>query len=198
MTPLLVALALSGPLANPLPGGFVAGYAADTGLDIAGYLLPVRSIAAGTVEYAERGHTRWRGKADSPYSIRVRLDAPIPWRGRRITHAYYGHLSQLAVSKPEGSEGTLRVEAGELLGTSGFANGAPHLHLGLLLDDETSQDWGTYLVESEIREVLGGLRPKTRLGPGKWLSAAFGDASSRAASELSPSTWRRAAPPIFG
>lgn len=187
MTPWLLAVALCAPapIANPLPGGFVAGYAADTGLDLAGFLLPVRSIAAGTVEYAERGHTRWTGRGDSPFSVRVRLDAPLPWRGRRVTHAYYGHLSALAVTKAEGSPGALRVDAGARLGTSGFANGSPHLHLGLLLDDDTSQADGTFLGEAEIREVLGGLRAGARLPRGEWLA-------------LSPSTSRRAGPPTCG
>jgi len=171
MLSLLAALTLPAPLANPLPGGFVAGYAADTGLDLAGYLLPVRALAAGTVEYAERGHTRWRGRGDSPFSVRVKLDAPLAWRGRRITHVYYGHLSALAVTKAEGSEEVVRVAAGARLGTSGFANGAPHLHLGLLLDDDTTQAWGTYLDEAQIREVLGGLRTGARLPRGEWLTA---------------------------
>lgn len=174
MNPLLLALSLSTstPLANPLPGGFVAGYAADTGLDIAGFLLPVRSLASGTVEYAERGHTRWRGRGDSPFSVRVRLDAPLPWRGRRVTHVYYGHLSALAVTKAEGAPGELHVEAGARLGTSGFANGSPHLHLGLLLDDDTSQSDGTFLGEADIRELLGGLRTGVRLGKGDWLAVS--------------------------
>ncbi len=185
MTPLLLALSPSTPLANPLPGGFVAGYAADTGLDLAGFMLPVRSLAAGVVEYAERGHTRWRGRGDSPFSVRVRLDVPRAWRGRCVTHAYYGHLSALAVIKAEGAPGVVRVEAGARLGTSGFANGSPHLHLGLLLDGDTSQAEGTFLREAEIRELLGGLVKGARLPRGEWLA-------------VNPSTSRQAGPPTCG
>jgi hypothetical protein len=38
-----------------------------------------------------------------------------------------------------------------------------HLHLGLLEDGDTSQSWGTYLREDEVREVLCGLRARSRL-----------------------------------
>jgi murein DD-endopeptidase MepM/ murein hydrolase activator NlpD len=141
-----------------MPGGFMAGYRGDTGLDIAGNRLPVYAIAAGTLDYAEPGHTVWTGPRDTPNCVRIELDAPILWKGRRITHVYYAHLSELALHQPEGSPTRLRVQAGERLGVSGVANGSPHLHLGFLLDGEVEQTWGTYLLEDEIREVLGGYR----------------------------------------
>ncbi|MEO7095813.1 MAG: M23 family metallopeptidase [Polyangiales bacterium] len=144
---------------NPLPKGVFSGYNGDTGLDIASPPRPVYAIAAGTLDYSEEGHTRWTGKSDTPNSIRIALDAPVAWKGHRITHLYYTHLSALAVVQPEGSSTRHHVRAGEPIGTSGQANGMPHLHLGMLLDDRVEQDeWGTFLLEGEIRTVLGGYK----------------------------------------
>jgi murein DD-endopeptidase MepM/ murein hydrolase activator NlpD len=144
---------------NPLPKGVFSGYAGDTGLDIASPPRPVYAIAAGTFDYSEEGHTRWTGKNDTPNSIRIALDAPIAWKGHRITHLYYTHLSALRVVQPEGSKTRYHVHAGEQIGVSGQANGMPHLHLGMLLDDQVEQDeWGTFLLEGEIRAVLGGYK----------------------------------------
>jgi murein DD-endopeptidase MepM/ murein hydrolase activator NlpD len=141
-----------------MPGGVVAGYAADTGLDIAGYHRPVFALAAGTIEYAEAGHTLWTGRSDTANCVRFALDAPIPWKGRQITHVYYAHLAQLAFVQREGDPARRHVEAGERLGVSGVANHSPHLHIGLLLDGEVSQAWGTFLSADEIRKVLGDYR----------------------------------------
>jgi murein DD-endopeptidase MepM/ murein hydrolase activator NlpD len=163
--------ARSGPLrsglSNPMPGGTMAGYAGDTGLDIAGLRLPVYAIAAGTLDYSERGHTLWTGRGDTPNCVRVALDQPIAWRGRRITHVYYAHLSELAFAKAEGSAERIHVDAGDRLGTSGFGRGSPHLHLGLLLDGNVEQDsWDDLLTEDAVREVLGRYRAGERL-PGR-------------------------------
>jgi murein DD-endopeptidase MepM/ murein hydrolase activator NlpD len=142
-----------------MPGGILAGYAGDTGLDVAGDHLEVYAIAAGTIDYAERGHTPWTRGADTPNSIRIQLDVPLSWGGRgerRITHVYYTHLSALAFQQPEGAAERRHVEAGERLGRSGVGNGVPHLHLGLLLDGEVEQDdWRYILREGAIRDVLG-------------------------------------------
>jgi murein DD-endopeptidase MepM/ murein hydrolase activator NlpD len=146
-------------LVSPMPGGVVAGYPADTGLDIAGMSMPVFSIAAGTVDYAEAGHSAWTSKRDSPFTVRIELDRPIEHEGRSVTHVWYAHLSELAFEQAEGATPRRRVEAGERIGTSGVARGAWHLHLGLLLDGDVSQHWGTFLGEAEVREVLGGSTP---------------------------------------
>lgn len=156
-------LRLRGGLHSPLPGGFMAGYAADTGLDIAGFRLPVYAVAAGTLDYSEPGHTAWAGSDDK--AVRLALDEPIAYGGRLITHVWYAHLFELAYLQEEGAEQRIHVVAGERLGTSGIANGSPHLHLGFLLDNRIRQHWGTYLLEDEIREVLGGYRAKERLPP---------------------------------
>lgn len=148
---------------NPMPGGVVAGYRADTGLDIAGIKRPVHAIAAGWVDYAEAGHTLWTGPRDTPHCVRIELDTPIAWGEHRITHVYYAHLSELAFVQPEGAKRRRRVEGGERIGTSGVANGSWHLHVGLLLDGEVEQTWGTFLLEDEVRKVLGDLRKGARL-----------------------------------
>jgi murein DD-endopeptidase MepM/ murein hydrolase activator NlpD len=152
----------SGPtLHNPMPGAVLAGYRADTGLDLAGLPSPVFALGAGRVVYAEEGHTRWNGRGDTTLAVLLALDTPLPFEGRRVTHAWYAHLS--AVERVVRPGERARVEAGEKLGTSGRANGSYHLHLGLLLDGETRQSWGSYLLEDEVRRALGGLRHLSRL-----------------------------------
>jgi murein DD-endopeptidase MepM/ murein hydrolase activator NlpD len=159
------ALGAGSAFRNPLPGGRLSGYSADTGLDIAGFKLPVHAIGAGVVEYAEAGHSRWTSRRDAPYTVRVRLDAPIPWGSdHTITHVYYGHLSALEQVIHEGESPPWHVEAGQKLGTSGWANGSPHLHLGLLLDGHVRQEsWAFILDEAEVRQALGGLHNGTKL-----------------------------------
>lgn len=154
-------LRLRGGLFSPMPGGYVAGYPQDTGLDIGGFRLPVYAVATGTLDYSEPGHTRWAGDDDK--AVRLELDEPIPWKGRRITHVWYAHLHELVYIQPEGAQRRIRVRGGERVGTSGIANGSPHLHLGLLLDGQVRQRWGTYLLDHEVREVLGHYRKKERL-----------------------------------
>jgi hypothetical protein len=155
-------------LHSPMPGGRLAGYHGDTGLDIGGRFLPVYALAAGTLDYSERGHTRWRGRRDTDYCVRLALDQPIPHKGRRVTHLYYAHLSAVTFLQREGAHAPTRrrVAAGERLGTSGQANGSPHLHLGLILDGRVDQEYyADVLREWEVREVLGGYRNGTLLPP---------------------------------
>ena len=155
---------LSPPLRNealrsPMPGGWIGGWYGDTGLDISGRFLPVYAIADGVLEYSEHGHTLWTGPGDTAYSIRLRLDAPIPFGAHRVTHVYYTHLSKLVTEQPESSETKKHVVAGERIATSGIGNGVPHLHLGLLLDDQVEQDdWTFILREGAVRKVMGGYR----------------------------------------
>jgi murein DD-endopeptidase MepM/ murein hydrolase activator NlpD len=156
-------LLLRSEVHSPMPGGIIGGYQEDTGLDIAGFRLPVYAIAAGTLDYSEPGHTRWTGRGDDDRAVRLRLDQPISFRGREITHVWYAHLSELAYLQPEEAPERHAVLAGEWLGTSGMANGSPHLHLGLLLDGVVDQRWGSYLLADEVREVLGDYRLYERL-----------------------------------
>jgi murein DD-endopeptidase MepM/ murein hydrolase activator NlpD len=143
-----------------MPGGYVGGWYGDTGLDIAGNHLPVYAIAAGVLDYSERGHTLWMTAPDTPYSVRITLDEPVPWKDQhRVTHVYYTHLSKLEVEQPEGASLRRHVEAGERIGTSGIGNGVAHLHLGLLLDGLVEQDsWDGILREEGIRKLFGGYK----------------------------------------
>jgi hypothetical protein len=154
-------------LASPMPRGNVGGWSGDTGVDIAGDHLEVFAIAAGTLDYSEWGHTRWTSGKDTAFSVRLALDEPIAWgeKGeRRITHVYYTHLSKVETNQPEGSETKRHVVTGERIGISGIGNGTPHLHLGLLLDNQVEQDSWTYILrEHEVRKVFGGYKNGARL-----------------------------------
>jgi hypothetical protein len=157
---------LKSGLHSPMPGGRLAGYHGDTGLDIGGRFLPVYALAAGTLDYAERGHTRWRGRRDTDWTVRLKLDQPIAYKGRQVTHLYSAHLSAVAHHQPEGAPVRRRVAAGERLGTSGLANGSPHLHLGLILDGRVDQEYyADVLREWQVRELLGGYRNGALLPP---------------------------------
>lgn len=156
-------------LRSPFPGGSLGGWGGDTGIDISGDHLEVFAIAAGTLDYSEWGHTRWTTGKDTAFSVRLALDAPIPWGEngeRRITHVYYTHMSKVDTTQAEGAETKKHVQAGERLGVSGIGNGTPHLHLGLLLDDQVEQDSWTYILrEGDIRKVMGGYKNGERLPP---------------------------------
>jgi hypothetical protein len=146
-----------------MPGSFTAGYSADTGLDLAGIKMSVHAIADGKVIYAEAGHSLWSSPRDTDLAVLIELDEPLDAGDRKVTHVWYAHLSELAFEQPRLLSNHRRVVAGERLGTSGVANGSWHLHLGLLLDGDTSQRWGTFLLEDEARKVLCGLRARQRL-----------------------------------
>lgn len=146
-------------LHSPMPGGQLSGYFGDTGLDISGRYQPVYAVAAGRLDYAERGHTVWRGPRDTDYCVRIELDTPIVYRGHHITHLYYAHLSSVDVPQAEHTSERRHVAAGERLGVSGIANGVMHLHLGLILDGRVDQEcYADVLREWEVRSVLGGYR----------------------------------------
>lgn len=151
-----------GTLHSPMPGGFLGGWNGDTGLDIAGNRLDVYAIGAGTLDYSEWGHTLWTRGKDTAYSVRLALDEPIPWGTggeHKITHVYYTHLSKLETTQAEGAPTRKHVEAGEKIGVSGIGNGVPHLHLGLLLDNQVEQDsWTFILREGDIRKVFGNYK----------------------------------------
>ena len=157
-------------LASPMPKGWLGGWGGDTGLDIAGDHLEVFALAAGTLDYSEWGHTRWTTGKDTAFSVRLALDEPIVWKSaaegaeRRITHVYYTHLSKVDTLQREGSANRKHVAAGERIGVSGIGNGTPHLHLGLLLDNQVEQDsWEFILREHEVRKVLGDYKNGVRL-----------------------------------
>jgi murein DD-endopeptidase MepM/ murein hydrolase activator NlpD len=149
---------------SPLPGGVFAGYAGDTGLDIAENRKPVFAIADGILEYSEQGHTRWVGKGDTPGSVRIRLDRPVAFHTRTITHVYYTHMSKLTFAKSETDRAEVHIQSGAQIGVSGVGRGMPHLHIGLLLEGRVEQDsWDSLLTENQIREVFGGYSNRERL-----------------------------------
>lgn len=151
-------------LHSPMPGGQLSGYYGDTGLDISGRYQPVYAVAAGTLDYSERGHTVWRGPRDTDYCVRITLDQPIAYRGHQITHLYYAHLSAVATLQPEEAPVRRHIAAGEPLGVSGIANGVLHLHLGLILNGRVDQEYyADVLREWEVRSVLGGYQKNERL-----------------------------------
>ncbi|MEM9695174.1 MAG: M23 family metallopeptidase [Myxococcota bacterium] len=147
-------------LYNPMPSGILGGYEQDTGLDIAGFEMPVYALADATVVYAEAGHTRW--PHGSPYTVLLELTEPLNHGDRTITHAWYAHLKELFVEKATDDD-CLTVTGGTALGISGYANRSPHLHLGLLLDGDTEQSLGNFLLFDAVREVLGPFRHRQRL-----------------------------------
>lgn len=153
-------------LASPMPRGNLGGWGGDTGLDIAGDHLDVFAIGAGTLDYSEWGHTRWTTGKDTAFSVRLALDVPIEHNEHKITHVYYTHMSKVDTVQAEGVEKDKRkrVATGERIGVSGIGNGTPHLHLGLLLDNQVEQDSWTYILrEHEVRRVLGGYKNGARL-----------------------------------
>ena len=160
-------LKLRSGLHSPMPGGQMAGYHGDTGLDISGRFRPVYALAAGTLDYAERGHTVWRGPRDTDYCVRIELDTPLVYRGQRVTHLYYAHLSAVEAVQPENAPVRRHVAAGERLGVSGIANGVFHLHLGLVLEGRVDQEYySDVLREWQVREVLGNYKQNERLPGG--------------------------------
>lgn len=153
-------------LFNPLPSGTMCGYVEDTGLDICSSNAPVYAIASGTLDYSELGHVLQRSPNDTQNSVRITLDAPFTIQGKLITHVYYTHLSELAQVKAEGGA-SVRIEAGQFLGISGIANGVRHLHLGLIVNGEVTQELpSSTLKEWDVRRALGGYAPNQALPTG--------------------------------
>jgi hypothetical protein len=145
---------LIGRLHNPMPTGLVGGWHGDTGLDILGSPRAVFAVAAGTLDYSEPGHTWCKGPRDTPASIRIELDEPIVFAGKRVTHLWYTHLSALEHVQHEG-EPRMHVAAGERIGASGVGNGVPHLHLGFLLDGHVDQESKEFVLrDDEIRRLF--------------------------------------------
>ena len=144
---------------SPMPGGFLGGWNGDTGLDIAGNRLDVFAIAAGTLDYSEWGHTLWTRGRDTPYSVRLALDEPIPWGEHRVTHVYYTHLSKVETQQAEGAATRKHVEAGERIGVSGIGNGVPTSTSVSSSTDQVEQDsWTFILREGDVRKVMGNYR----------------------------------------
>lgn len=159
-------LKLRNGLFSPMPGGVFAGYSGDTGLDIAGDHLNIYAVASGTLDYSEHGHTMWVNPPDTGNSIRLRLDNPMTYNGRFITHIWMTHLSKLQYQVSNGNP-RVHVNGGDLLGVSGLGNKNPHLHIGFLLDNDVSQNNPhNYLSEDEIRKLMGNYNNGEKLPTG--------------------------------
>jgi tape measure domain-containing protein len=154
-------------LINPVVGTTSSnggGYDADTGLDIITKEgSKIIAALAGKLIYAERGHVAQMGQDSSPatpgkqdqHSVLVELDKPFEYSGKLIRYMYYTHLRALEKSiANKGQDAGLpqRIEAGQLLGESGVANGTPHLHVGAVGDRQQS----IFLNQSQLKELLYG------------------------------------------
>jgi hypothetical protein len=156
------------------------GYKEDTGLDI---MTPIGSkvvaSASGTLEYAEEGHVRQIGEDVDPTtpgfqkqkSIRIKLDNPVEYQGKKYDYQYYTHLrgidpsifNQGTHSRTPGSQEPIRIEAGRYLGETGTAGGGPHLHTGFSADREQHN----YLNYQQVHDVLFGTKDTSRNAVGK-------------------------------
>jgi tape measure domain-containing protein len=156
------------------------GYKEDTGLDI---LTPIGSkvvaSASGSLEYAEEGHVRQIGEDVDPTtpgfqkqkSIRVKLDTPVEYQGKKYDYQYYTHLRGIdpsifnkgTHSRTPGSQQPIRIEAGQYLGETGTAGGGPHLHTGFSADREQRN----HLNYQQVHDVLFGTKDTSRNAVGK-------------------------------
>ncbi len=152
-----------GGVVNPIPSQNIAqnkgGYAADTGLDI---LTPVGSRVvspvSGTIEYAEKGHVRQMGQDANPnmpgmqdqHSVRIRLDNPFTFAGKKVNFFYATHLYQL--NSAIANKSNVKISAGDLLGLSGVANNVPHVHVGFVED----RNQNSFLNFQQVRSLLSG------------------------------------------
>jgi hypothetical protein len=159
--------AAGGGLVNPVPSQNIArnrgGYAADTGLDI---LTPVGSRVvspvSGILEYAERGHVAQMGQDANPnmpgmqdqHSVRIKLDKPFEYSGKKVNFFYVTHMYDLASSIKNKSG--LRINAGDFLGLSGVANQTPHVHVGFVEDRAQN----SFLDYKQVRNLLSGASVK--------------------------------------
>ena len=135
-------------LINPVPGtnneDNNAGYASDSGLDIA-VTVGTKCVAAadGVVEYAENEFTAHHVQQQDdtnpskpgyqvPWSVRIRLDDPFQYKGTTYRWIWYTHLTAVDDSIRDKFE--ISIKAGDPIGLTGFANGEAHLHFGILAD----------------------------------------------------------------
>ena len=125
-------------LVVPVPGATSSSngaYSGDTGLDIVVPVgSPVVAASSGTILYSERGHTPWTTPPDTPNSVLIALDRPVPYRGREYGLLWYTHLGRLRFRVADGSGRGSHVSRGELVGWSGIGNRVPHVHMGLVGD----------------------------------------------------------------
>lgn len=160
----------TGGVVNPVPSQKISsnkgGYAADTGLDI---LTPIGSKVVssvdGILEYAEKGHVAQMGQDANPnmgghqdqHSVRIKLDKPFSYKGKKVNFFYATHLYELD-SRVKDKKG-IKIAAGTPLGLSGVANKVPHIHVGYVEDREQNK----FLNYLDVRSLLSGA-PSTESG----------------------------------
>jgi hypothetical protein len=155
--------AAGGGIVNPVPSQNIAtnkgGYAADTGLDILTSIgSRVVSPVSGILEYAERGHVRQMGQDANPempghqdqHSVRIKLDNPFEYAGKKVNFFYATHMYDLANSIK--NKKGIKINAGDFLGKSGVANDTPHVHVGFVEDREQN----SFLNYKQVRSLLSG------------------------------------------
>ena len=103
------------------------------GIDIAAYFgTPVYSPVSGTLVYSGWGDTSNTGSHETAYSITIRANNIVNYKGTQIGEVFLTHLSGIRYRCAE-SKCNISVKQGELLGFSGTAGDgyAPHLHMSL-------------------------------------------------------------------
>lgn len=112
---------------------------------------PVFSPVSGSIVYSEAGHTRITEDSmrsqpghQPQYSVLIKLDKPIDYKGKTYNMVYLTHLGGLSGLKPGD-----RVSTETQLGISGTAV-APHVHLGLIGDRQQT----TYVPEGTLYQQL--------------------------------------------
>lgn len=114
---------------------------------------PIYACADGTITYSEAGHTSNNKPHETAFSVKIKLATPFTYNGYKYVSAFYTHFSKLVYDVAEGSKksGTIAVKRGDLLGWSGTANYAPHLHFSF--ETGTAQSC-RMMKTSELIEVL--------------------------------------------
>ena len=129
----------------------------DTGIDIK---VPVGTsiIAAGsgTIIYSERGYTNWgtidNPGLDTPFSVLIKLDKPIEYKGKTYSYHWYTHLSTLTQEVSDQSL-KIKIKQGDSIGKVGLGNKVPHLHFGILTHSD--QEDGQFMESYEAAKYLG-------------------------------------------
>jgi hypothetical protein len=157
-----------GRVPNPVPGSDYSnngGYDADSGLDISvPEGTPCVTPFAGTVVYAEEGHTTWMEDAwqdtpgyQVPHSVSIRLDAPFEADGVTVNFVWFTHLGKVdssILNKGTDKGIPVHVNPGHPIGLTGTANNSPHLHIGFV--QERAQH--NFVRHQVIAEMIWGPR----------------------------------------
>jgi len=133
---IMVSASSSFGFASPMKSGTTQGTGYEhAGLDIHAPIgTPIYAVADGKITYSEYGHTENTGSHETAYSVKILLDKPFNYGGVTYISAYYTHMQKnlvynVACNKHGGTKSnTISVKKGDLIGYSGTANYAGHLH----------------------------------------------------------------------